>query len=696
MRYSYIDAICGAGKTEAAIRHIIHRVRWDDKFVLMMPTTVLIEQTAKRFKELGYDDNLKVIHGKNDDASVAKRIHAFFGSPGARGVLIITSVAWRWVKARDLKDWHAIVDECPQIFRVTLVDSKSIRDRLLSHLEVTPISECSYSTVSLRKGSGAAIKSLWDESKTDTAIVCLAKTAERLHLGDKTYVTTEPFEKFSAGRSNSVTFYHVTPPSIFKGFKSVTIMGANFTHSELYQLWSHWGVQFVRRDTLEKQLDLPSVHPQAVGEALNIHYLCQDYSAQFKKKHMWILETEFRRAVTEVFKGEDFIYTLNASDNLRLLEGFANAKYVEPKAHGQNSYRHIDCAAVFGHFNLSNDQAAFLVSQFGFTRENVWDLRNADIYYQFICRTSLREEPSALFEVTPKKIVVMDKDMALWLQSLFPGSRVHRFASEAIGALPVPTTGRPKSSSAKTGPERARKSREKKRSLEDERKLEVLQGLVVAGEEKFHGSRNGKTLIREVVAPVTEERRWPVSILGKPNSDKFVTTYEEGFHSLVALLQTAHERRFARKEDNQLFNGTAFVMEGDKPRGRRMKDILYSNIIFLDMDSKEKNCCPIEFASAFSGLEMVIHSTFSSAPDHRRWHVVIPLSRSVLAKEYLSIASDLIRLAEGMEFPFDRSKKNANDFMYLPCQSVDKDASFFHHFSGEGRYALDVDRWLAG
>jgi hypothetical protein len=92
---------------------------------------------------------------------------------------------------------------------------------------------------------------------------------------------------------------------------------------------------------------------------------------------------------------------------------------------------------------------------------------------------------------------------------------------------------------------------------------------------------------------------------------------------------------------------------------------------------------------------MVIYSTFSSTLECKRWRAVIPLTRSVSSKEYHSIAKDLIRLAEDMGFLFDRSKKNANDFMHLPRQSAERDASF-HYFTGEGRHMLDVDGWLSG
>jgi hypothetical protein len=49
-----------------------------------------------------------------------------------------------------------------------------------------------------------------------------------------------------------------------------------------------------------------------------------------------------------------------------------------------------------------------------------------------------------------------------------------------------------------------------------------------------------------------------------------------------------------------------------------------------------------------------------------------------------------------MAFDFDGSKKNANEFINLPCQSEDRVASFFHHFTREGRCVLDVDAWLLG
>lgn len=96
----------------------------------------------------------------------------------------------------------------------------------------------------------------------------------------------------------------------------------------------------------------------------------------------------------------------------------------------------------------------------------------------------------------------------------------------------------------------------------------------------------------------------------------------------------------------------------------------------------------------FNGLEMVIYSSFNSSPEHRRWRVVVPFSRPVTAKEYNSVAKDILEISAAKGFEFAQKKKNANDIMYLPGIGAHPEASFFWHFRGEGRGMLDVDLWF--
>lgn len=691
---NYIEAVCGAGKTETAIRHVIDKCqKFDDKFVIMMPTILLLEQTKRRLLDYGFTGEITAIHGENSDGSVSGRIHDFLDNPESSGVLLISIAAWKWIKGRCVEDWHLIVDECPQVFHVSTISSRIVGDLLLKNLAFDPVISSSYSIVSIRDRAGESIKELWNKNGIDDAFNYIKETAEELHLGAKTYVNSANYQNYVEGNAKTITFYHVMPKTIFKGFKSATIMGANFSHSEIYHIWSCWGVHFNQRVGFRNQSVMPSIHSDAVGNSLDIHYLHDDISASLKSKHKKVFENEFRRALAAIFQGREFIYTSNSDDDPRLLEGFSNARYVKPKAHGQNDYRHIHCAAIYAHFNLSKDQVAFLAWLTKLDKKDVWDLRNKDIYYQFVCRTSLREVPSAGAVVEPKTIVVMDKDMALWLQQLFPGSRVHKFLSEPIAALPVPVSNRPKKTSVQSGAERTKSSRDNKKSDKDHKKLEFLRGHRTSSDLKSHEIGNDKTLIGTSVTNFIEERRWPVSSMGSLYSKEVTTVYYDSFSEIAVQLREASNRVIADKNSNTLFNVSSFACEGEIPRGRTLSDVACSRAILLDMDS-DRNCDPLDFASAYSGVEMIIHSTYSSTANRRRWRVIIPLSRPVSHKEYRSIASDISRLADQIGFPFDPSKKQANDFMYLPCQSTQKEGSFFHHLI-EGRRSLDVDEWLA-
>ena len=51
-------------------------------------------------------------------------------------------------------------------------------------------------------------------------------------------VDTEKFEKLKAGEQEQLSVYSILMPSVLDGFKSVTIVSANFTNSMVYRLWS--------------------------------------------------------------------------------------------------------------------------------------------------------------------------------------------------------------------------------------------------------------------------------------------------------------------------------------------------------------------------------------------------------------------------------------------------------------------------
>ena len=690
----FIDAIAGSGKTEAAIKHMIEREHYGEKFILIQPTKLLIEKTAERIVSSAYKGSLKTIVSEDGAETVTKQIHDFLSYPENGGVLIITFDGWARIQRRDLSNWNLIVDECPTVFKTSNLKAKSVASQLIDHLEVKPFGDTNYYVVEIKEGSRDELNDLIKRATSDKAVKLLLEPTQHILLRMKTYVSKSHWDRYVQGEIDALTFYHVTTSGMFTGFKSVTIMSANFQDNILYHMWSAQGVRLYQRFGFGQEI-LPSIHPKEVGEKLDIYYLCDEWSSKKKKDHEPIYKAEFQRAVKEIFGDEPFIYTINSSDSKFLLEGFANGRYVAPKAHGLNEYRTLNNAAIYGHFNLSCDQVAFLSNVYGISKEFIWDLWNQDIYYQFSCRISLREIASQPSCVSRKKLVFMDKAMALYIQKKFPSSRVHRFQSSLIDSIPVKKNGRKLiGTKPLSGSERSKRNRDKKLEIHDGKKLDILQGNRIEIQPGSEAGIRDETSLRKnnsdnynVVGG-----GWSISSMGYLTSTDIVTINASGMDHVVALLEIFSERDIDSKADNKLFNLTRFIEEDGVPRGRKLTDVDCSYAILQDMDS-EDNCCPYEYAKLFGGIEMLIYSSFQSTPEMKRWRVVIPLSRPVTEPEYNGIVKDLKRISLAKGFPFD-AKVRSNDFMYLPCHGQCEEAFMFEHFKGENRRPLDVDDWM--
>lgn len=689
---NYVDAICGGGKTEDAILRMIKGVMSGEKYILLQPSIPLIEQTAVRLKKNGYTGSLEIIHHKNGSEPVSKRIHAILDNPEASGVVIATTQGWEDIQRRSLTDWNLIIDECIQVFRVSKIETQHVKNELLQHLEIVEEAD-GYSKVKVRPGSEFALKQLEKTAKTDKAFETFQNTIRLLVLKTDTWVKTDYYKLFAEGIGKNLIFYHVINKRFIDGFKSVIIMSANFEQSELYLIWKHWGVHFKKRTVLYKKI-LSSSHSKIVGEKLDIWYLTDDWSECQKNKHYDIYSKEYTRAISEKIGNAPFIHTMNEKDRKKLvLEGFANSTYVSPKSHGINDYKNRDHVAIFAHFNVSKDQVAFLHTKFKLPFKTIWDMRNLDIYYQFVCRTSLRELPSAGSDVTNKIIIVMDKDMAFYLQSLFEGSRVHKFQSDLIDSIQMPKIGRKCIGSVPaTGKERTKKSRDMKSLIDIGRKLQILDGTYWSYNDYEIPSSCNEMILNKDSDYIFEQEGGSVSILGKKDDISYDSYTFRNFIELVEKLREFSLNKVDRKSDNRLFNVTTFVHQDSYYKRRTKEYVLYSNAILMDMDS-EDNCDPEEFSQFFSGIEMVIYSSFQSSIERRRWRVVINLSRAVSEPEYNRMAKDLLAICDNKGFRFDH-KKRANDFMYLPCHGLNENAFFFKHYEGGTRKALNVDSWL--
>lgn len=698
---NYICAICGGRKTTAAIAHVIAGIKSNQKFIIFQPTTELNGSTFERFDPaLRQNGTVRVINSQNvpQGQTVTGVLNQVLKSPGKCRVIICTFEAAVRLKRRRCRSWNAIVDEVPEAFTVTSIQSRRVATDLLGLLDFKACEHEDYLKVTIQKGKANALRKLVQDSMTDTALKALEQTAQSLMKDQSTYVSKSVYDTFINANGASIGFYHIMRPGVFSHYKSTTMMAANFEESILYRVWKgKYGVRFKSQTGFSGSSgSLPTQHDRSVGEKLDIYYLMDHYSMQRKKDTnvLKVVQDESRRAIEQIFAGNDFIYTQNSGDNRGSLNGVSGTHFVLPKAHGSNEYRDVNCVAVLGIFNLSADRVGFLKKICGIPEEVSWNTLNKEYAYQFACRSSLRDVPSAQSSIQPKKVIVLVKSMADYLHEKFPGSRVHKFQSDKIDALEVVPRGR-KASSGEVQSDAARKqkSRMKLKKENLEKNLELLKcrreprsDLMNLDQEKCH-----VITLRDKECDI---REWSFALMGNVKEIRPKNETCDSFSTIVEVLRNWSENVIGKKEENILFNCTKFTSENGVCLGRRLKDVITSDAILMDMDS-EKNCDPDEFAGFMSGIEFVSYSSFSSSLERRRWRVIIPLSRPVSASEYRQIASDLLAISGEHGFPFDK-KKAANDFMYLPGIGLNPDAAFFKHVKGEGRGYLPVDFWLKG
>lgn len=694
MHIEYISAICGAGKTTAAVNFIESEISKGRRFIVFQPTTELNKKTDDLFSPLTRMlGTVKVVNTTTGDGSetVSKRLHELLNKPGECQVIIATMESAIRLKRRSFKNWHAIIDEVPDPFQITAITSRTVQSHIMNHLDFVPSKEQQgYLRVTIKYGHHEAVHDLYVAAQNDPALKTLAPTAQALAKEMKTYVSETCYQAFTSGKAKSLTFYHILRPRTLTGYDSVTMMAANFEESLLYRIWSRLGVRFRKRDGIGG-VKLPSEHPRSVGENLTIYHSWDHFSKALKtdKAKGPVFQSEYRRIVSDIFSNEEYIHTHNHDDDPHLLDRIGTTHFVRPKAHGINDYRQIHNASIFAIVNMSCNRVSFLNRFYGISRDEIWNILNNELVYQFACRTSLRDWPQNGDEIAPKKVFAASKDQALYLQSKFPGSRVVSVQSTAIGSLPVSKRGmKPINSVAQSGAQRQSTFRTSRK----EAKIDGLMRLLVESRTIQENDGIFHSVFSNEIT-LNRQERWSTAIIGNLYDKGGHLVQFDSFENIVGWLRDFGSRKLPSKTNNILFNLTEYKSDDDIFNNRTLRSVVRSHAILMDMDS-DQNCDHVQFSNFIRGIEFVCYSTFSSSSDHSRWRVVIPLSRSVTSKEYRKIAGELHEICGQNGFPFDKSKKNANDFMYLPGIGQDPNAAFFEHFKGQGRQFLDVDRWL--
>jgi hypothetical protein len=673
MQILTVDALAGAAKTYNAIRFATAAVRAGEKYIFCVPSTRLAIQVEKDSQKAGCSA-VTAIHSEDgkDGSVVARLIHHFQNTDHDRGeVLILTMAALDRLKYIERKSsWHVIVDELPSPVFHLPISLHENRHHLLDLFTPQPWN-AAYGLMHANEADTGRVADIARNRYLDQITHQVSEVANKL-LSDhwRCFALNDQLARFRgpADGQNTLDFFGLLQPSIFNGFKSVTLMGACLEESLLYRHWLSMGVDFVPHSQIKARFtECPN------GGLVTIQYaIDRDWSAGLRDMD-GIFENIVGRCKAAL-KGKQYVFLVNKGIEMASLNDGLQLPHT---SHGLNHFMGFHNAMLLSALNPPPAYFGFCSDMMGLDGDEVRTAIYRTAVYQAAMRISIRN----LDDLNAKRVQVVDKATALWLSGLITGSKIEKLP----GDDPAPEDRR-RVCKPKTTAERWSTHRQKI-------KRELVAGLDRLN--KMH-SKNPTNDILYKKDTVSLD-----SHLGSIFHDKFsrygISTSAISVNSFRTLLAEAHQQVIGAKDHRCLISPGVYDPNLDNTwRGN-------GNLVSLSgvwMDNDGGDLTPDAFAKMLR-IPLIIFNTFSSTTADPRWRVWIPTSHLLTPAAHKEIIAQVRKMLIDRKFygkgysakhpdrvvkhhGFDEGKFAPASLFHLPAQSkAGKDASFFLEYNWE-------------
>ncbi|WP_294531889.1 hypothetical protein [uncultured Rhodoblastus sp.] len=449
----YLCAICGAGKTRALALYAKNLAGNGEKVLLVQKTIKLINATVR--DEIGTPRFPVTIFHCDDNGigNVSVRLLDHFKNAGSGGEIVVTTHEtfsnMSYFEGKAI--WHLIVDEIPQIDDMKCFNLSETHSILSERVTPVVFNENWYH---LQENDG--LEALAKNPNRDSLWEQLKGTVRKISSDHwDVYATRKSYDALIAGESvdgedfGKIEFFSAMRPSIFDGFKSVIIAGANFKNSMLYKVWAAKEVPFMRMPPFLKKLLRAEFRAgtHENGDRLKIYYAYNSNWSKYLRDQSTALTTgeiverkaNIIRVIGEMMGAEEFTFMANKDWAGGAFASWKKAIRMSGSPHGDNSFMGLHNIAVLSALNPTPDRGSFLKEVLGLGNDDIREVLYHEPVYQALCRISIRNPG----DMTPKRVVVMDYAMAIWIRDMFPGSEVMKL-DMGEGAKPE-TRGRKKS-----------------------------------------------------------------------------------------------------------------------------------------------------------------------------------------------------------------------------------------------------------
>ncbi len=696
----YVDGVAGSRKTTHALEFAAQAsVGLNANIFFAQPTTELIKQSIALLNEKWPGCEVREFDSETFPGRVYGELAKFMVSWGKERkggciVFVTHKCLFELETIPNKQYWHLIVDEIPKVdFEYHPNVPDTYQDMILPNFETV---ECGVNTMFQllpRGGLVSTVKALGKNRRKDDVVAVLQDIFRDVaNPHTTTHISRQSWSLLGQNGRGQLDIHGWYKATVFEGWKTVSVMGAHFTQSLLYYLWSQGGIEF----RLDHRINVTkSEHDTTVGDRVNIYCFAERPWSKYARNKIAAKGDMFhflKPLITDVFENRQYLMVANTDiEDGYLLENFSDGIRIPNMPHGLNKFRHINDIVFLSALNNTPQHFTYLEKIHFIAPEHLRQARYFQYAYQAIMRTSLRE-PTSTEKV---RIIVPDMELGNWLAEMFPGSKLH--------SLPVPESckavvgdsrkarGRPKTELAQTVNERVQRHRAKQAEL-GVTKNTLYNKLFVSGEIEISHELH-----------------------------KHSTDVERSCHTdwddIREQLKTLHKECRDKKEDNALMSGAIFANSGVGELKKRKADVALVNGIWLDIDNGELT--PKAFEAIFPEIRWLMWNTFSNGDKGQlKYRVLMPTLVSVTVEQYPNIWDAIAERIKsfgyyvGSEMDYkkaidmgrhmpkrsglDVSKRTPNSFFYYPSQSgFGKKYSFWCENWSEHRKLLNPVEWLS-
>ena len=517
MILNHVEGPCGSAKTYAAVRHAHRLARLGKKVLFVQPSIFLINQTLNDLASLAPEVRFRAIHGETSDRVITGIVEHLKHTTLDGEILFISHAALMLLPYfHRRQDWHLIMDEVPQAdwcAEFSIADThRLITDCFTVDAEAQSLADNRY--IRAVPQDHSRLEQMARNRNCDQVWDMFQKFSNVLISPHwSAYVLDDQYTNLVNGvgeKRKLLAFAHLKP-SLLDGFASATIMGACFRQSVLYQLWSAAGVQFRPHKAITHGLRY-SKHSN--GHLLTFLYATEEgWSKNFRDKTLTdgvTVQDRVVQRVADTFADVEFAWMGNRDVPDDIFKGRGSRLPNSP--FGLNPYQHLHHAVILSALNPPPAHFSFL-DALGFESREVKRAGCWQSCYQAAMRISLRNPD----DLNRKTVIVMDRDTAEWMSSMFPGCTVAPLGD--MGDMPM--KGKPgRTREHDCDADRKRASRNQFKS-----ELQMALDLVAGGDRAARHSSPAIAELRRQMSEFGYGKDKVLSTMGRADLDKMGGTF---------------------------------------------------------------------------------------------------------------------------------------------------------------------------